>query len=168
MTRLGRSDISYDALRLATLSAPNAGGGNSGNNAAIGNSIYVWHADGSAVDQFEPTNTGLLLAIATIRGDDTIWIPSIRIELTAAITMPAGSSLVGINREQSILSFTGFNGTAITLGIDAAAANLTVIFVNSSTTAYVISATASGSVVERVTISVSGGSVFNLGIMGGT
>lgn len=116
---LGIADPVYDALRIRSGQsiAPDLGGGTTGGS-GLENKIYVWHADGSAIDTFDADAAGLALAIAAAAAGDTIWLPSINIALTAAITIPANVTLVGIS-DQAELQFGSISGAALTLSAES-------------------------------------------------
>lgn len=60
------------------------------------NKIYVWHADSSTVDIFDPTSAGLNSAIAAAVSGDTVWLPSVTI--SGNHTIPANIRVIGISR----------------------------------------------------------------------
>lgn len=116
----GVADPQYDALRVQSNQAiwPDAGGAPVGGAGGLENKIYVWHADGSTVDLFAPDATGLGLALAAAASGDTVWLPSIPIALTAAVTIPASVALTGISHDAS-LTFSGFSTAAIVLSANS-------------------------------------------------
>lgn len=103
----GVADPQYDALRVQSNQAiwPDAGGAPVGGAGGLENKIYLWHTDGSTVDLFAPDATGLGLALAAAASGDTVWLPSIPIALTAAVTIPAGVTMRGIE-QSAIISRT--------------------------------------------------------------
>lgn len=113
----GVADPDYDARRVRSSQSisPDLGGGSPPiGGSGLENKIYLWHADGSAIDVFDPNQAGLVAALAGAAAGDTVWLPSIPIACTAAITIPASVALVGLSHK-SILSFSGFAGAAIVL-----------------------------------------------------
>lgn len=116
----GVADPQYDALRVQSNQAvwPDAGGAPVIGAGGIENKIYVWHADGSTIDLFDPDAAGLALALAAAASGDTVWLPSIPIACTAAITVPASVALTGISHD-AILTFTGFATAAVTLSTNS-------------------------------------------------
>lgn len=117
----GKADPVYDALRVQSNQAtwPDAGGGSgSVGGAGIENKIYLWPADASTVSTFDPTEAGLIAALAAAVSGDTVWLPSIPIACTAARTIPAGVALRGISHN-AILNFSGFAGACVVLSADS-------------------------------------------------
>lgn len=107
----GIADPYYDALRVQSNQAiwPDAGGSSSGIGGLLENKIYLWPADGSTIATFEPIEAGLIAVLAAAASGDTVWLPSMTIALTAAITIPAGVILRGISRNAK-LSFGTLGG----------------------------------------------------------
>jgi len=126
-----------------------------------GDSILVFFANGDPVAEF--TTLDAAVAAATAAGD-TIVLPSRTIAVSAGATLAAGVALVGMS-DKSVLSFSGFSGTAITLAADAICYGFTLTYASSDTTAVGIDAQFAGALVRGVVVNVSGGSVSNVGIM---
>ena len=167
MNRLGHSEPIKDALRVLTLAgASAAAGGGGGVTGGVQNKIYLWHADGSTLDIFDPDQAGLIAALAAAAAGDTVWLPSVPIALTAAITIAANVTLIGIS-DKAALTFTGFSGTAITLSESAALIECGVTFVSNGTTAIGVEASAAGVIVQHVHITASGGTLTNHAINSG-
>lgn len=124
----GIAEPDYDARRVRSSQsiAPDLGGGTTGGS-GLENKIYVWHADGSTIDTFDPDAAGLTLAIAAAATGDTIWLPSISIALTAGVTIPASVTVRGIGTSAS-LSFSGFSGDGVTLSSGSVLQDVTVTF----------------------------------------
>lgn len=95
----GIADPYYDALRVQSNQAvwPDAGGSSSGIGGLLENKIYLWPADGSTIATFDPTEAGLIAALAAAASGDTVWMPSIPIACTSSITIPAGVALKAID-----------------------------------------------------------------------
>jgi hypothetical protein len=122
--RLGAGEDNYESLKLRrgagvigagsdSVIIPPAGG------VGLENKIYLWPSAGTPITTYDPTETGLLAALATQASGDTVWLPSIPISLTAAITLGAGAILRGMSYG-SILSFSGFGtGAAIILSANS-------------------------------------------------
>lgn len=112
----GIADPQYDALRVQSNQAiyPDAGGAPPGGAGGLENKIYLWHSDGSTIDTFDADETGLNAALTGAVATDTVWLPSIPIALTAAVTVPAGVALRGISHK-SIINASGFSTPAIVL-----------------------------------------------------
>ena len=170
--RFGTYNQITDWLRAQTPFLP--GGVNLDGSTSIGggieNKIYVWHADGSSIDVFDPfavTDAGLIGAMAVAASGDTIWLPSIPITLTAGITLPVNVNMIGIS-DNSILSFSGFSGAAITLSANSTVTHFTLTFTATGDDAIGIEAGAADCRVIDVDVTVSGGAVQNHAINGGT
>ena len=133
---------------------------------AIGNAIYVWHADGSDVEQFWPDETGLTTALAAAVANDTVWLPSIPIALTAGISLTAYTALVGIS-EYSLLIASGFDGAVITMAEGAVCHRFSLVFSAAGTNAIGIDARFAAAVVDNVNVDVWGGSGSNTAIYAG-
>lgn len=116
---LGIADPVYDALRIRSGQsiAPDLGGGTTGGS-GLENKIYVWHADGSAIDTLDPDATGMDLALAGASSGDTVWLTACTI--SGDHTVPASVAVIGIDRAASIL--TG----QITLSSGSTLENLTI------------------------------------------
>lgn len=165
---LGIADPIYDALRVRSGQsiAPDLGGGSSGAG-GIENKIYVWYADGSTVDLFDPTETGLDSAIAAAASSgDTIWLPSIDIPISAAKTLGAGVAMRGISHK-AILTFSGFSGTALTLSAGSFIEGFTISMTSNGTTAIGVNAEVADAVINDMDITADGGSTTNIAIGAG-
>jgi hypothetical protein len=160
---LGRNNPHDDALRLRTLALSSDSGAGGGAGSGLQNKIYVWHADGSTPGMYAATEAGLIAALSAAASGDTVWLPSIEIALAAAITLPAGIALIGID-ESAVLSFTGFSGTAITMAAGAMCKNFSMVFVATGTTSLGIDARFAGALIDGVAVTVSGGSSSNVAI----
>lgn len=124
----GKADPHYDALRIWSNQALEAGLGSIGvSGGGLLNRIYLWQADGSSLLDYVPDAIGLGDALTAVRSEGSIIIPSVTIALTAAITIPIGVMLYGLSRENTILSFTTLSGaTAVTLSARSVLEHLTV------------------------------------------
>lgn len=100
---LGIADPVYDALRIRSGQsiAPDLGGGSFGAG-GLENKIYVWHADGSTLDLFDPDAAGLDLALAAAASGDAVFIPAATI--SGDHTIPASVGVVAIQRRAAILT----------------------------------------------------------------
>ena len=79
------------------------------------NRIYLWQPDGSALINYVADADGLSDALTAAYDGSVIALPSIPIDLTTAITIPIGVSVIGLSHDGSILSFTTLSSaTAIT------------------------------------------------------
>lgn len=126
----GLSDPQYDALRVLSTQALQAGQGDgiSEIGGGLENKIYLWQPDGSSLIAYTPDSAGLALAIAAAYDGGTIVLPSIQIDLTDGITLPVGVTMVGLSRDGTILSFTTLsNESAITHTARSTLEHLTVI-----------------------------------------
>lgn len=159
----GIADPYYDALRVQSNQAiwPDAGGSTSGTGGILENKIYLWPADGSTISTFDATETGLNDSLAASVSGDSVWRPSIPIACTAGITVPAGVALVGIS-ENAILSFSGFDGPAVTLGSGAKMLGGQVLFSVTGAVGVGIDNQAADTVVEHVHVEVSGATLNNI------
>lgn len=164
---LGIADPYYDALRVRSGQsiAPDLGAGTTGGS-GLENKIYVWHADGSAIDLFDPTETGLNGAITTAVSGDTIWLPSIDIPVAAAKTLPAGVAMRGISHK-AILTFSGFSGTALTLSAGSYIHGFNISMTSNGTTAIGVNAEVADAVINDMDITADGGSTTNIAIGAG-
>ena len=163
MNRLGRQQPIQDAFRVLTLALDDGAAGSGGSVSLSGvlqNKIYVWHADGSTLGVYDLDEAGLQGAIAAAVSGDTIIFPSVTIALTVALTLTTGVLLRGLG-ENSILSFSGFSGAALTLEANCSLANFTLNFVSNGTTATGIQL-ADNNVSVHVNVNVSGGSASNI------
>jgi hypothetical protein len=79
-----------------------------------GDTVLTYHANGNPVSEQAATAAGLIAALAAAASGDTVWLPSIEIALTQAITVPASVSLRGFSHN-ALLSFSGFSTAAIVL-----------------------------------------------------
>lgn len=104
----GIADPQYDALRVFSNQALEAGpgSGSTGTGAGLLNRIYLWPADGSGLIDYAPDASGLSAAFTAARDGGAIILPSMQIDLTASITLPLGVVVYGLSRENTILSFT--------------------------------------------------------------
>lgn len=143
----GKADPQYDALRVLSHQSidPGPGDGSTSPSGGLENKIYVWHADGSTIDTFDPDETGLNAALAGAASGDTVWLPSIPIALTAAVTVPAEVSVKGLSHK-SILNFSGFSDPCMVLSAGSIIQDMTV----NHTDGKWFSATASGSKALRI------------------
>lgn len=106
----GLADAQYDALRVfSTQQIQSAGTEAASAGAGLQNRIYLWQPDGSSLIDYAPDESGLGDAITAVYDGGAIILPSIQIDLTAAITIPVGVSLIGLSRDGAVLSFTGLN-----------------------------------------------------------
>lgn len=163
-----RLNPTWDALRARTLTGGeiaeaainiSAGGG-------LTNQIIVWHADTSPIALFDPNEAGLRAALAVCAWRDTLVIPSVDIQVTANVTLVSGMALAGLG-ENSILTFSGFSGTAITMATWAIIYNLGVRQFSNGTTALGIDGRFNSAVIAPCFVEVSGGSVSNIGVQYG-
>jgi hypothetical protein len=124
----GKADPHYDALRIWSNQALGSDPGGSGTiGSGLLNHIYLWQADGSSLLDFQPDALGLSDALVAVRSGGSIIIPSMTIDLTAAITIPVGVMVYGLSRENTILSFTTLSSaTAIALSARGVLEHLTV------------------------------------------
>lgn len=150
-----RTNPSWDALRVQTLSVLGGIAVNSGSDAGLLNRIYVWHADTSTLGVYFPDESGINDALAAAAAGDTIWLPSVAIALTSGKIIPAGVTLIGLSLN-SILSFSGFSGTALTLSTGSFLCNCRIQFVSSGSDEIAIDATVHNARVENVWPQVSG------------
>lgn len=126
----GIADPQYDALRVFSNQALEAGpgSGSTGTGTGLLNRIYLWQPDGSPLIDYDPDEIGLGSALTAAFDGGAIALPSIQIDLTAAITIPIGVSLIGLSHDGSILSFTGLNNeSAVTHSTRSTLEHLTVI-----------------------------------------
>jgi len=125
--KLGRGEDLYESLKLRTIAdAPPASSSSTTGSGVVQNKIYVWHATGAPLEIFEPTETGLGDALTAAATGDAVWIPSLEIILLAAIAIPSGVAVQGLNQHNSILRFTTPNGAMIVMADRAILSNLTV------------------------------------------
>ena len=125
----GTSDPLQDARRVRTAQILSESVANSNLPAgfALENKIYLWPWHGG-ISTFDADAAGLVAALAAAASGDTVWLPSIPISLTAAITIPLGVSVIGLSHDGSILSFTTLsNESAITHSASSTLEHLTVI-----------------------------------------
>lgn len=127
-----------------------------------GDSILIFYANGDPVAELAT----LADAAASATSGDTIVLPSRMIAITAGVTLAAGVALVGMS-DKSVISASGFSGTAITLSAGSICSGFTLNFVATGTTAIGISACAANALVRDMTVTVSGGSTSNIGIVTG-
>lgn len=126
----GLAEPQYDALRVLSTQALQAGPGDGTSEAGGGleNKIYLWQPDGSSLIAYAPDAAGLALALAAAYDGGTIVLPSMQIDLTDGITLPVGVTLIGLSRDETVLSFTTLNNeSAITHSARATLEHLTVI-----------------------------------------
>ena len=126
----GIRDPLQDARRVRTAQILSESAANSNLPAgfALENKIYLWPGDGGPISTFDADAAGLVAALAAAASGDTVWLPSIPISLTAAITIPLGVSVIGLSHDGSILSFTTLsNESAITHSASSTLEHLTVI-----------------------------------------
>lgn len=126
----GIADPQYDALRVFSNQAleAEAGAGTTSTGGGLLNRIYSWPADGSSILDYTPDSTGLVTALAAARTGGAIILPSMQIDLTASITLPAGVMVYGLSTENTILSFTTLsNVSAVILSARSRLEHLTVI-----------------------------------------
>ncbi len=115
----GHPDPLQDKRRVLTSLAVGSGlPPVAGEGGALENKIYLWPTDGSTITTFDPDQAGLIAALAAAVAGDMVWLPSIEIALTSGITVGAGVVLCGISLG-SILAFSGFTGTAITMAANS-------------------------------------------------
>lgn len=124
-----------------------------------GDTILLYKANGNPVAEYAT----LAAAAAAAGSGDTIVLPSQTIALTAGVTLPAGVALVGMG-DKSIISASGFSGTAITLAADAMCRSFALAFVSNGTTAIGIDARFARAKIIDVTVMVSGGSASNVAV----
>ena len=92
------------------------------------NKIWLWQPDGSPIITYTPDEAGITAACVAARDGGKIQLPSIKIDLTAALTLPLGVTMRGISRDGSILSFTGLSAaSAIVHSARSTLDNVTVI-----------------------------------------
>lgn len=114
-----------------------------------GDSVLVFFCNGDPVAEY----ASLEEAITAATSGDTIVLPSQTITLTAGVTLGTGVALVGMS-DKSIISASGFSGTAITMAADAICWRFGLIYVSSNTTGIGINACFAGAIVRDVTVSV--------------
>lgn len=158
--RLGIQPPIPDAFRVLTLALGNNAGSISSGAGGLTNQIVVWYADGSPLGFFDPTEAGLIAALAATTGNDTIALPSVNIALGAAITIPVGVALVGLG-EDSILTFAGFNGTAITGALGVSLSNFGLYYTGDGIG---IDARFSNMVVDPRFVILTSGDAANIGV----
>lgn len=99
----GKADPYYDALRvMSNQNIQGAALGDTGAGGVLENKIYVWHADGSTLDLFDPNAAGFTLALAAAAAGDVVVIPACTISGNYTIT----KTIRGLDRNRSIFSGT--------------------------------------------------------------
>ncbi len=157
-----RLNPSWDALRAkSVIGAPIdetvfSGGG-------LQNKIYVWHADASPLAVFDPTEAGVNAALAVCTWGDMLVIPSVNIIMSSGITLVEGLALIG-EGENSVLSFSGFSGTAITMAAWSTIWNLGIRMISNGTTALAIDGQFGSVVIAPCFVLAAGGSMSNIGV----
>lgn len=137
---------------------------------------YVWHADGSTLDIFDPDAAGLTLALAAEASGDIVWCPrAIAITLSGTLTVAAGKTLRDANLIGTVVNNGAIEGSIIAgnvtnnaqiedttvnvssgIGIvQAAGTLLAVLVIASGTATYAIDFTAGS--IENVHTSYIGG-----------
>lgn len=88
------------------------------------NKIILYPASGAPAVIYEPTQAGLVAALAAAVSGDQVWCPkNITIALTTGVTIPGGVILQNPN-----LSFSGFSGDAVTLSSGSILVNFNIFF----------------------------------------
>lgn len=106
---------------------------------------------------FNVEEAGVIQAGAKAVVGDSIWLPSAVIPMTAPLTVTPGVALIGIDH-QAGLSFTGFDGTALTVGEDALLRSISLSMVGLGVADCVgVDARNSGAFVDDCDVEVSGG-----------
>ena len=162
--RFGTNETTYDLLRMRRTGGSVPGGVSGG---LLENKIYRWPADlAQAITTYDPTEAGVNTALAAVSAYDTLTMPSVAIAMTAGITIPANVEVWFLSRN-SILSFSGFSGTAITLSAGSTLQRPVVRFVATGDEAIGIEASAADCQVIDPDVEVSGGTLRNHAINGG-
>lgn len=156
------ADIADMRVRLGALPVGTTGGG------TVPNKILLYPSNGGAVSIYEPTQADLLAAIAAQTDGDRIVLPPIPILMTAtAGSIVAGGSLEGSDWN-SILYFSGFSGTALTLNQWSICSSVAIYFDGTGNNdAIGISAQALGAVVDNCFVWAFGATNNNVGIKTG-
>jgi len=163
----GKRDPNWDALRAATLgSSPGALASGIVSGVAQ-NKIVLYRAIGGPLAIYEPTMAGLVAALEGASDGDTVWLPSIQIgPITTGVALPPGIAVVGLS-EMSMLVFTQFSGTAVTMNDNSVVRGFLVSFQSNGTTAIGIDARFPGAAVDNMIVVVDGGSVTNVAVWAG-
>jgi len=119
LTPREREAIRKALLRLDSLL--NIMGGGGGGSAIfqyikLKNEIWHWKADGSDIDTYPNSHDGLTDCLAVSVAGDKIVVPQ-DITVEEGITIPASVHLMGLSKDQTVLTFDKVEtGAAITLG----------------------------------------------------
>src|SRR3989304_2074621 len=105
-------------------------------------------------------------AVAAAWPRSAVRLPSREITMTAGTPVPEGVALTGLSKK-AYLNFSGFNGTAITMALDAVCHGFSVKFVSNGANAIGINGHYPGTLISDCPVSVKGGTVLNHGIWTG-
>lgn len=123
------TDLEDRVFRLVGGAKPTTGGGGTVttiiNNVSTVELSRVILFQGTSYFTYMPVESELIAALASALYGDSIFLPSIKIELVQGITVPQGVHVFGIDKA-AILSFAGFSGTAIVLAEDVELKDLTI------------------------------------------
>jgi hypothetical protein len=125
--------------------------------------ILVVRGDGRPAVEYAATTTGVKEALRAANSGDVVWLPTGSIALTSGITVPSGVTLLGMG-ENTILNITNV-ATGISLGAGSTLANLKCSVVGTGTDIIGVNSTVHGARIRHVTITTSGGSVSNVGVL---
>lgn len=117
--------------------------------------IILYHLEEFSI--YSAVESGLIQAMAKAVVGDSVWLTSKQIDMTAALTVTPGVALIGIDH-QAKLAFTGFDGTALTVGEDALLCGVSLSMVGLGVADCVgVDARNSGAFVDDCDVEVSGG-----------
>lgn len=155
-------DIADMRVRLGALPVGVSGGGN------VPNKILLYPANGNPVVIYEPTQSDLLAAIAAQVDGDRIILPPVPILMgVSAGTLVAGGSIEGADWN-SVIYFSGFSGTALTLSERSICKGLAIYFDGTGNNdAICLDQQVLGSVIDNCFIWAYGATNNNVGIKTG-
>jgi hypothetical protein len=146
---------------------PTGPSGSAGGTFEFGDKVVIYDSGGGKIVQRDASQSGVLDAVALVTDGDTIWLPSRSIAMGAGFSLPAGAALIGIDHNSKLV-FSGFGGTAITMGEDSICYGFSLTFVGTGDTVIGIDDRAARCRVEDVDVDASGGAVNNYGVYHGT